>query len=474
LRCVHLIFEYIMDISLTAPVNFLKKDCKLDLGFCSQKVGSQTRSAATTAIVVYALGKLDLLSKEERDLYCNELLQFQILSGENAGAFGANSKDYVWSTSQACLALETVGRNDEELNNAIQWLCKVQTCEGGWNFNGNQKLAPSIEYCLYPLLALRNFGDDNPLVSNSLRLGWSYVNKYKTTTTFSKIVRLFLLKKVYGIATFISEERDALRSFRHDILSDFDGNKIFDSDESHFYVDFYLPSYYLLTRAFVKPDNALSLYLIKLLKDTVIDSKGWAPPHRQEPYSWTTALSLITIFFWMSDCKKQKIDFDTAKKKILSIRKGDINVQTYVERCPLNGGLCNKIEEINKGFSDKKIFLDIPYNEEYLTFEDALKETIAKNGLTPVMAKDSIKSKAILCKMCQLIQESKFGLADVSYPTHNIPFELGLLLGLGKNCVILKKKDAPIPTDISGLEYVEYQNTRQLKEKLALWITDNK
>ena len=90
------------------------------------------------------------------------------------------------------------------------------------------------------------------------------------------------------------------------------------------------------------------------------------------------------------------------------------------------------------------------------------------------MAKDSIKSKALLCKICSLIQESKYGLADVSYPTHNIPFELGLLLGLSKNCVILKKKDASIPSDISGLEYVEYQNTAELRTRLSQWIKDNK
>ena len=90
------------------------------------------------------------------------------------------------------------------------------------------------------------------------------------------------------------------------------------------------------------------------------------------------------------------------------------------------------------------------------------------------MAKDTIKSKALLCKVCTLIQECKYGLSDISYSTHNIPFELGLLFGLNKNCVIIKNKDASISSDISGLEYIEYQKTAELRNKLSQWLNENK
>jgi hypothetical protein len=455
-------------------VDCLKVDCKIDVGFCSQKIGSNKKSATSTAIILYVLKTLKLLNEAEEHQYRDELLSFQICGGHYDGAFGIEYDITTWSTSQACLAIEALGGSDLNLKKAIEWLCKAQNENGGWSFNGKNDLTTRIEYCLYPLLALKKYPHQNEQTICALVKGLSFVHEYNPTSTFAKIVKLFLLKKIYDKDTAISEEREALRSLRRDILRDFDGDKIVDSDEIHFYVDFYLPSYYLLTRAFAKPDNPLSLYLIKVLQDSLIETKGWSPPQRYEPYSWTTALSLLTISFWLSDCRKHGINIIDAKNKLNLIKKGDVAVQPCIERCPLNGGLCNKTDEINREYSDDKIFLDIPYCSEYLTFEEELLKIIKKNGLIPIMAKDAVKSKALLCKICALIQECKYGLADVSYPTHNIPFELGFLLGLSRNCVILKKKDAPIPSDISGLEYVEYQNTAELRTKLSKWIKDNK
>ena len=72
-----------------------------------------------------------------------------------------------------------------------------------------------------------------------------------------------------------------------------------------------------------------------------------------------------------------------------------------------------------------------------------------------------------------MIQTCKYGVADISYETLNVPFELGLMYGLGKNCAILKASDAKQPTDIEGIEYIEYENTDELDDGLANWIRDN-
>ena len=465
-----MIFEDILGDIFKNTVYYLKHECKIDVGFCSQKVGNNKQSAASTAIIIYALKKLRLIDVKEENIYRNELLSFQNLDG----TFGTTNGVTTWSTSQACLTLETLGCNEDRLYKAIQWLCKVQNSSGGWNFNGKSDSSIRIEYCLYPLLALKKYPYQNETTTKVLDNGLSYIKTYTGKSTFAKIVRLFLLKKIYGKDTDKSDEYDALRSLRRDILLDSSDHSVKDTDENHFYVDFYLPAYYLLLRVFVKPDNPLSLYLIKVLLDSVITKKGWAPANRSEPHSWTTALALLTIAFWISDCKRYSVDDTYAINKLNSIKKGDITMQAYIEKCPLNGGLCNKTNEIDLDYKGNNIFLDIPYDPEYLTFEDILVKTIRKCGLIPIKAKDTIKSKALLCKICSLIQKCKYGLVDVSSLKHNIPFELGLLLGLSKNCVILKKKDATIPSDISGLEYIEYQNTTELKKKLSQWIKDNK
>ncbi len=397
-------------------INYLKVDCKIDVGFCSQRPGSMKLSATSTAIIIYALKTLKQLSPEEENLLCNELMSFQILCGSYQGAFGILKDNDIttWSTSQACLALEALKRDNDCLNNGIMWLCKVQNDNGGWSFNGKSD-STKIEYCFYPLLVLFKYSRQNEITKKALTLGLSYVSMYKANTTLEKIMRIFILERIYVQNIDSSRELDAMLSLRNDILRDFSGDKIVDSDNIHFYVDFYLPAYYLLIREFIKPDNSLSLYLIKVLQDSLIKGKGWAPPFRKEPFSWTTSLALVTIFFWIHDCKKYCLSDSEVINKLRSIKKDDITMETHIERCPLNGGLCNKTDEISHEYGDNKIFLDIPYNMEYLTFEEVLINTIKENGLKPIMAKDSIKSKALLCKICTLIQECKKKVAEALF-----------------------------------------------------------
>jgi len=102
-------------------VNFLKRDCKIERGFCSQKVGSNKSSIASTSIIIYVLKTLCLINEKEKNVYCKELLNFQIPEGHYEGAFGIDndiSDVTTWSTSQACLALEALGNSENNLHKA--------------------------------------------------------------------------------------------------------------------------------------------------------------------------------------------------------------------------------------------------------------------------------------------------------------------------------------------------------------------
>lgn len=51
--------------------------------------------------------------------------------------------------------------------------------------------------------------------------------------------------------------------------------------------------------------------------------------------------------------------------------------------------------------------------------------------------------------------------------------KLGLMYGLGKSCVILKKKNAKQPSDVQGIEYIQYENTDELNNQLKDWLKEN-
>jgi hypothetical protein len=457
---------------------FLKHDCKISVGFCSQKVGDTIQSSTSTAIVAYTLCKLDCLSEIEKKNIINELLTFQVMNGPKKGAFLSAKNITTWCTSQVCLALSTLKCEEKYYYDALSWLCAVQRKDGGWSYNGEENQSSRIIYSLYVLLALEKNKNFNVLFMKTIENCKKYILNYQPEDTFEKILKIFILKNIYKIELDSSLVIDVTRSFVRDIDKRNTNYTVTESDvNGHFYINPYLSASYLLLRNFIRSDNVLSIYMIRHLKDSILCEKGWAPDESHKmgvPYSWTTALAVLTLYTWQKDCIYDKVNEDEIVSSVNSIKEGDVYTQTFIERCPLNGGQCNKTNEINENYKDNKIFLDIPYDPGYLDFENQIRKTTKKSGLEVVVAKDTIKSKAVLCKICALIQSCKFGLADVSYSRLNIPFELGLMLGLSRNCVILKRTDASILSDISGLEYVEYQNSSELHNKLTKWIEDNK
>jgi len=98
-------------------------------------------------------------------------------------------------------------------------------------------------------------------------------------------------------------------------------------------------------------------------------------------------------------------------------------------KCYLTGHkICNlKIKE-----KPNQIF--IAYNYKYKNVERTIKEAIIpaldELKIKYKIAKHEIRTKDFFCKICELIQESKYFLANLTNPTFNVGFELGLALGL--------------------------------------------
>jgi len=143
--------------------------------------------------------------------------------------------------------------------------------------------------------------------------------------------------------------------------------------------------------------------------------------------------------------------------------------------CPIGNSPCGQIDEIVREYSDKNVFVAIPYSN--YRYENTIREVLTKGTLLAKVAKDKITSQIILCKICKEMRKCSYGIMDISRNTANVIYELGLMQSLGKKCAILlstsKRMLCERPTDLQGIENVTYRSYKTLKRKLARWLIDN-
>lgn len=160
------------------------------------------------------------------------------------------------------------------------------------------------------------------------------------------------------------------------------------------------------------------------------------------------------------------IDTITEREKVVSIKPNYLCGPLAKEKCDEN-------ESIGRAYSDRNIFLDIPYSD-YEDCEKIIRDLLCELKLTPIVAKDRLTSNAVLCKVCKLIKACKYGIADISSGSSSVVYEYGLMHGLGmKVCLLLRKGNENKFTDIEGLEHLSYKGLYSFKLVVAQWILDN-
>ena len=119
-------------------------------------------------------------------------------------------------------------------------------------------------------------------------------------------------------------------------------------------------------------------------------------------------------------------------------------------------------------------FIAIPSGEEWKDTNRTVKEILEENGVFPYVAMDDVTAgRDILCKICERILGSTFGIVELTEKNSNVMFEFGLILGRSKPVFILynkalaKKISPRIPADISALERIEYTSQEELRQKFS-------
>lgn len=123
----------------------------------------------------------------------------------------------------------------------------------------------------------------------------------------------------------------------------------------------------------------------------------------------------------------------------------------------------------NLSMKEKQDQIFIAYNYKYKnvekTINDAIIPALDQLNIKYKIAKQEIRTKDFYCKICELIQQSKYFLANLTNPTFNVGLELGLALGLDKEIILIASTRTKLPSDLVRQEVIFYgKDLNKLKD----------
>jgi len=171
--------------------------------------------------------------------------------------------------------------------------------------------------------------------------------------------------------------------------------------------------------------------------------------------------------------KKRKPPQDTTTHSIFNTIQRPITL----ENCPVTGKGCNNnLLDYNSGASSTHAFLAIPFDDDWV----ADPRSWIKEGLSDVCqvsCKDISDFSAqgyFLCKICSCVRQYPVGIFEITELNPNVIFELGMAIGLNKQChlFVFKEKipdkyraDYP-PAPFNGIEYIPYELSSNAVRKI--------
>lgn len=136
----------------------------------------------------------------------------------------------------------------------------------------------------------------------------------------------------------------------------------------------------------------------------------------------------------------------------MSKQQHTLSDEERIRRCPKHLMQKNVLpcdediwKRIKTEYRPYNVFVNIPYVPDYHQLQATLLATLIQAGLVPILASLRSEGQPIrLCKICELMQISKYCVSDFSIAElHNMPFELGFFLGLGRqghSMILIDKK----------------------------------
>ena len=236
-------------------INFLKHECKLDLGFEAQLFGIKAKSATTTGLIIYVLAFLKELDENEFRSIHTEIEQFRIKNGNFEDTYGT-SFSCSWATSQIILAMMETNVDKARIKKLLDnFIERFLLEKGNWCFSGPDDA--KIVYSIYPIIALVKAKAKYSLTyDDAIKRTQEYLFKYEPHYETEKVI-------VYGLLHLIDK-----RYFNKSVENIFiqinylklikEEFGIYGTNEFTIYpfsMKVYTPALYLLCRYFIPPDN---------------------------------------------------------------------------------------------------------------------------------------------------------------------------------------------------------------------------
>jgi len=147
-------------------------------------------------------------------------------------------------------------------------------------------------------------------------------------------------------------------------------------------------------------------------------------------------------------------------KPVLSVEEATVGA-CEAPKDIIQGIVPNSIFGIPKKMNEKfDVFVLIPFSEPFLfVFEEHIKPTLSKVGLSCGTAMDIYGNSAIIDDIWSSIYNSKVIIADYSGRNPNVFYEIGIAHTLGKETILITQSLTDIPFDLRHLRAIEYKYT---------------
>jgi len=108
------------------------------------------------------------------------------------------------------------------------------------------------------------------------------------------------------------------------------------------------------------------------------------------------------------------------------VAKVEVKAKPKITYCPLTGSKCEKHIETQPNM----YFVAHAFTKEKVDdLRDAIKKALEDFNLVPYYADQEVRNQHILCKICEKIRCSKFGIFEISDGNPNVTLELGMAWG---------------------------------------------
>jgi len=101
----------------------------------------------------------------------------------------------------------------------------------------------------------------------------------------------------------------------------------------------------------------------------------------------------------------------------------------------------------------------------------AIQNAFEESGLCPISGMEASRKGDSLRQRIDQIRRARFGIYDLSAPEKtDTSFELGAAVAIGKEMIMICKKDSPLPEMMKQLNRIVYENMSALTEKLRKMV----